>query len=167
MFLQYVQLIRQAFVLSQVLSCDSEQWFSQRDSFSISIAKFSPAVLALYAARQTSGIVVNIGFQVITIVPILNGKVMRQVGVEVIGFGAFKLTGFLTEKMQENNTTFQSLYTVRTLKENLYYVALDYEAELSRDTKASVEIMGEGWFTLSNERFQTGEIIFQPRLAGM
>uniref|UniRef100_A0A0D3EBN0 Uncharacterized protein n=1 Tax=Brassica oleracea var. oleracea TaxID=109376 RepID=A0A0D3EBN0_BRAOL len=125
------------------------------------------AVLALYAARQTSGIVVNIGFQVITIVPILNGKVMRQVGVEVIGFGAFKLTGFLKEKMQENNTTFQSLYTVRTLKENLYYVALDYEAELSRDTKASMEIMGEGWFTLSNERFQTGEILFQPRLAGI
>ncbi|XP_048624003.1 actin-related protein 8-like [Brassica napus] len=131
------------------------------------VCAVNQAVLALYAARQTSGIVVNIGFQVITIVPILNGKVMRQVGVEVIGFGAFKLTGFLTEKMQENNTTFQSLYTVRTLKENLYYVALDYEAELSRDTKASVEIMGEGWFTLSNERFQTGEIIFQPRLAGM
>lgn len=46
-------------------------------------------------------------------------------------------------------------------------MALDYEAELSRDTKASMEIMGEGWFTLSNERFQTGEILFQPRLAGM
>ncbi|KAG5376089.1 hypothetical protein IGI04_040685 [Brassica rapa subsp. trilocularis] len=27
--------------------------------------------------------------------------------------------------------------------------------------------MGEGWFTLSKERFQTGEILFQPRLAGM
>ncbi|CDY17400.1 BnaA10g10340D [Brassica napus] len=51
--------------------------------------------------------------------------------------------------------------------DNLYYVALDYEAELSRDTKASMEIMGEGWFTLSKERFQTGEILFQPRLAGM
>lgn len=42
---------------------------------------------------------------------------MRQVGVEVIGFGALKLTGFLKEKMQENNISFQSLYTVRTLKE--------------------------------------------------
>ncbi|KAH0906585.1 hypothetical protein HID58_038412 [Brassica napus] len=30
-----------------------------------------------------------------------------------------------------------------------------------------MEIMGEGWFTLSKERFQTGEILFQPRLAGM
>ncbi|KAL0734867.1 hypothetical protein Bca4012_011077 [Brassica carinata] len=131
------------------------------------VCAVNQAVLALYAARQTSGIVVNIGFQVITIVPILNGKVMRQVGVEVIGFGALKLTGFLKEKMQENNITFHSLYTVRTLKENLCYVALDYEAELSRDTQASMEILGEGWFTLSKERFQTGEILFQPRLAGM
>ncbi|CAF2137562.1 unnamed protein product [Brassica rapa subsp. narinosa] len=125
------------------------------------------SLLTLYAARRTSGIVVNIGFQVITILPILHGKVMRQIGVEIIGFGALKLTGFLKEKMQENNITFQSLYTVRTLKENLCYVALDYKAELSRDTQASMKIAGEGWFTLSRERFQTGEILFQPRLAGL
>ncbi|KAL1195241.1 Actin-related protein 8 [Cardamine amara subsp. amara] len=131
------------------------------------VCAVNQAVLALYAARRTSGIVVNIGFQVITILPILHGKVMRQVGVEVIGFGALKLTGFLKEKMQENNISFQSLYTVRTLKEKLCYVALDYKAELSRDTQASVEVSGEGWFTLSKERFQTGEILFQPRLAGM
>ena len=51
---------------------------------------------------------------------------MRQVGVEVIGFGAFKLTGFLKEKMQENNTTFQSLYTVRTLKEVLPLALINF-----------------------------------------
>lgn len=51
--------------------------------------------------------------------------------------------------------------------QNLCYVALDYKAELSRDTQASMEVAGEGWFTLSKERFQTGEILFQPRLAGM
>ncbi|KAF2563576.1 hypothetical protein F2Q70_00014917 [Brassica cretica] len=50
---------------------------------------------------------------------------------------------------------------------NLCYVALDYKAELSRDTQASMKIAGEGWFTLSKERFQTGEILFQPRLAGL
>ncbi|KFK27199.1 hypothetical protein AALP_AA8G348300 [Arabis alpina] len=131
------------------------------------VCAVNQAILALYTARRTSGIVVNIGFQVITILPILHGRVMRQVGVEVIGFGALKLTGFLKEKMQENNIAFQSLYTVRTLKENLCYVALDYKAELSRDTRASMEVAGEGWFTLSKERFQTGEILFQPRLAGM
>lgn len=48
---------------------------------------------------------------------VLHGKVMRKVGVEVIGLGALKLTGFLRELMQQNNINFESLYTVRTLKE--------------------------------------------------
>ena len=51
---------------------------------------------------------------------VLHGKVMRKVGVEVIGLGALKLTGFLRELMQQNNISFESLYTVRTLKEVCY-----------------------------------------------
>ncbi|XP_028752825.1 actin-related protein 8 isoform X1 [Neltuma alba] len=131
------------------------------------VCAVNQATLALYAAKQTSGIAVNVGFQVTSIVPILNGKVMRKVGVEVVGLGAIKLTGFLRELMQRNNMNFESLYTVRTLKEELCYVAIDYEAELLKDTQASFEAAGEGWFTLSKERFQTGEILFQPRLAGL
>ncbi|KAG5099521.1 hypothetical protein JHK82_044573 [Glycine max] len=130
------------------------------------VCALNQGTLALYAANQTSGIAVNIGFQVTSIVPILNGKVMRKVGVEVVGLGALKLTGFLREQMQQNNISFESLYTVRTLKEKLCYVAVDYEAELLKDTQASFEAV-EGLFTLSKERFQTGEILFQPRLAGV
>lgn len=37
-----------------------------------------------------------------------------------------------------------SLYTIRTLKENLCYVASDYGSELSKDTNASYEVTGEG-----------------------
>ncbi|XP_062112732.1 trafficking protein particle complex II-specific subunit 120 homolog [Humulus lupulus] len=81
------------------------------------VCAINQATLALYAARRTSGIVVNIGFQVTSVVPILHGKVMRKVGVEVVGLGALKLTGFLKELMQQNNISFESLYTVRTLKE--------------------------------------------------
>lgn len=42
---------------------------------------------------------------------------MRKVGVEVVGIGALKVTGFLREQMQQNNINFESLYTVRALKE--------------------------------------------------
>jgi actin-related protein 8 len=48
---------------------------------------------------------------------VLHGKVMRTVGVEVMGVGALKLTGFLREQMQQNNLNFESLHTVHTLKE--------------------------------------------------
>lgn len=51
--------------------------------------------------------------------------------------------------------------------QNLCYVAADYDAELCKDTKASLEVPGEGWFTLSKARFKTGEILFQPRIAGV
>ncbi|KAA8527127.1 hypothetical protein F0562_008644 [Nyssa sinensis] len=92
---------------------------------------------------------------------------MRKVGVEVVGMGALKLTGFLRDLMRQKNINFESLYTVRLLKENLCYVALDYESKLSKDTQASFEVEAEGCFNLSEERFQTGEILFQPRIAGV
>ncbi|XP_057416427.1 actin-related protein 8-like isoform X2 [Lotus japonicus] len=130
------------------------------------VCALNQATLALYAANQTSGIAVNIGFQVTSVVPILNGMVRREVGVEVVGLGALNLTGYLREKMQQSNMHFESLYTVRLLKEKLCYVSLDYEAELLKDTQASFEGV-EGLFTLSKERFQTAEILFQPRLAGL
>ncbi|KAK4779086.1 hypothetical protein SAY86_006614 [Trapa natans] len=131
------------------------------------VCAIDQATLALYSARRTSGISINIGFHVTSVVPILNGKVMRKVGVEVTGIGALKLTSFLKELLMQNNISFGSLYTVRTLKEKLCYVASDYNAELCKNTEASCEVAGEGWFTLSKERFQTGEILFQPRNAGV
>ncbi|XP_058114552.1 actin-related protein 8 isoform X2 [Magnolia sinica] len=131
------------------------------------VCAINQAVLALYAARRTSGIVVNIGFNVTSVVPILRGKVMHKVGVEIIGQGALKLTGYLKDQMQQRRINFESLYTVRELKENLCYVAADYEAELSKDTRASFKVSSEGVFTLSKERFQTGEILFQPQIGGM
>ncbi|KAI3673922.1 hypothetical protein L6452_40053 [Arctium lappa] len=131
------------------------------------VCAVSQATLALFAAQRTSGIVVNIGFHQTSVVPILHGKILRKVGVEAVGVGALKLTGYLREQMQQRNLHFDSLYTVRSLKENLCYVALDYEAELGKDTEASYEVAAAGWFTLNRERFQTGEILFQPRIAGM
>ena len=49
----------------------------------------------------------------------------------------------------------------------LCYVAADYQAELRKDTQASCEVDGQGWFTLSTERFKTAEILFQPHMGGM
>ncbi|PHT77297.1 Actin-related protein 8 [Capsicum annuum] len=59
------------------------------------VCAVNQAILALFAAKKVSGIVVNIGFHQTSIVPILHGKIMHQVGVEVVRIGALKLTGFL------------------------------------------------------------------------
>ncbi|KVI10277.1 Actin-related protein [Cynara cardunculus var. scolymus] len=68
-----------------------------------SVCAVSQATLALFAARRTSGIVVNIGFNQTSVVPILHGKIMHNVGVEAVGVGALKLTGYLREQMQQRN----------------------------------------------------------------
>ncbi|XP_076926834.1 actin-related protein 8-like [Bidens hawaiensis] len=132
-----------------------------------SVCAVSQATLALFAARKTSGILVNVGFNQTSIVPILNGKIMYKVGVKVVPAGALKLVGYLKEQMLQRNQNFSSVYTVRALKENLCYVAIDYQAELQKDTEASYEVPAEGWFTLKQERFRTGEILFQPVIAGL
>ncbi|KAI3810155.1 hypothetical protein L1987_19765 [Smallanthus sonchifolius] len=132
-----------------------------------SICAVSQATLALFAARKTSGILVNVGFNQTSVVPILHGKIMYKVGVKVVAPGALKLIGYLREQMQQRNQNISSIYTVRTLKENLCYVAYDYEAELRKDTEASYEVPVVGWFTLNKERFRTGEILFQPLIAGL
>jgi actin-related protein 8 len=49
---------------------------------------------------------------------------MHEIGIETVGLGALKLTGFLKELMQRRNISFESLYTVRTIKEvNFVYYA--------------------------------------------
>lgn len=42
---------------------------------------------------------------------------MHDVGIEILGQGALRLTGFLRELMQQRSINFESLYTVRTIKE--------------------------------------------------
>lgn len=50
---------------------------------------------------------------------------MYEIGVETVGQGALKLTGFLKELMQRRNVSCDSLYTVRTIKEvKIVYAAM-------------------------------------------
>lgn len=66
----------------------------------------------------------------------------------------------------EQANVFISLYCLIDMQ-NLCYVAYDYEAELRKNTEASYEVPVEGYFNLKQERFRTGEILFQPRLHGL
>nr|GEW24970.1 hypothetical protein [Tanacetum cinerariifolium] len=134
---------------------------------SIPITQYDDTEAAKAARRQLKEAIYSALFGMNVPAVFLHGKMMRKVGVETVGVGALKLTGYLREQMQQRNLHFDSLYTVRSLKENLCYVALDYEAELCKDTEASYEVAAAGWFTLKRERFQTGEVLFQPRIAGM
>lgn len=125
------------------------------------------AILGLISANRTSGIVVNIGFQLTSVVPILHGKIMRNAGVEVTGQGALQLTARLCELMQQGGISFDNITVVKALKEKLCYVAQDYKAELCKNTEASYTLENQGEFKLNHERFMACEILFQPHLGGL
>ncbi|MCO5551257.1 hypothetical protein L7F22_004756 [Adiantum nelumboides] len=131
------------------------------------ICAMNQAVLALIAAKQISGIVVNIGFQLTSVVPIHHGKIMRNAGVEVMGQGALQLTAHLCELMQQNGISFDNITVVKALKERLCYVAQDYDAELSKSTEGICILENQGEFKLNHERFMACEIMFQPYLGGL
>ncbi|KAJ6297656.1 hypothetical protein OIU76_018879 [Salix suchowensis] len=169
---------------SEFVNIESPSYFRFRNFFASIYSRMQvkastqPIVLSLPLrnddAQRTSGIAVNIGFQVTSVVPILHGKVMRTMGVEVVDVGGLKLTEFLREQMQqskyESPINVHCSHTERGLPflvMKLCYVAADYENELSKDIPASLEVPGEGWFTLSKERFTTGEVLFQPHIAGV
>jgi hypothetical protein len=53
---------------------------------------------------------------------------MYEIGIEIVGQSALKLTGFLKELMLRRNISCQSLYTVRTIKEvnSIYATIIEF-----------------------------------------
>ncbi|XP_024989001.1 actin-related protein 8-like isoform X1 [Cynara cardunculus var. scolymus] len=129
-----------------------------------SVCTVNQETLALFASRRTSGILVNIGYHKTQVFPILHGYTRHE--VVSVRVGGSDLTRYLWRQLLQRNVYVPSLKSVSSLKENLCYVALDYEAELQKDTEASYQVGSEGWYTLKQERFQTGEVLFLPHIAG-
>ncbi|KAJ9540367.1 hypothetical protein OSB04_026873 [Centaurea solstitialis] len=131
-----------------------------------SVCTVNQEVLSLFASRRTSGILVNIGHKKTQVFPILRGRTLSP-GVVSIKIGGSDLTVYLFRQLVHRNVGPRPLRGVSLLKKNLCYVALDYEAELrKKDTEASFETRPGHWYTLKQERFQTGEILFQPHIEG-
>lgn len=125
------------------------------------------AVLALYAAQKTSGMCVNIGFRRTTVVPVIEGRILRAGVEELDSVGAGRITSQLSELLEASGIQYTTMFTVRTIKERLCYVAEDYSAEMQAESNPATCQAEEGIYTLSHERFQAPEILFRPFLGSM
>uniref|UniRef100_A0A183CMA9 Actin n=1 Tax=Globodera pallida TaxID=36090 RepID=A0A183CMA9_GLOPA len=133
------------------------------------------AVLALYASGRITGVVLDSGDDVTCATPIYRGYAVPN-ATQRLDIAGRDLTDFLIKLLndQRSGCTF-SLSADRQIvceikeRENLCYVALDFEQEKATAafSSSSYELPDGQVITVGNERFRCPEALFQPSFLGM
>uniref|UniRef100_A0A3Q3GLY9 Actin CyI, cytoplasmic-like n=1 Tax=Labrus bergylta TaxID=56723 RepID=A0A3Q3GLY9_9LABR len=130
------------------------------------------AVLALYAAGRSTGVVFDSGDGVSHSVPVFEGYSLPH-AVQRFPLAGVDVTMHLKKLLQEQGVcmrTTAEMEIVREMKEKCCCVALNYESELNRGSSSCREMhytMPDGRIvTLGTERFRAPEILFKPELIG-
>ncbi|KAM9999845.1 hypothetical protein ACTFIZ_008300 [Dictyostelium cf. discoideum] len=130
------------------------------------------AVLSLYASGRTCGIVLDSGDGVTHTVPIYGGYVLQH-SIIRLNFAGSDLTEYMAKLLLERGysfTTTSEMEIVKSIKEKLAYVAINFNAELSKpiETFETTYQLPDGQIiTIGNERFRCTEVLFQPSIIGL
>jgi actin len=127
------------------------------------------AVLSLYFAGRTTGIVLDSGDGATHSVPIYEGFSVLH-AVSKIQIAGRDLTKFMAKLLSERGYNFNSsaeLEIVRDIKEKLCFVAFDYHQSLkesynSLSFEKNYEMPDGKVITIGNERFRCPEYLFRP-----
>lgn len=130
------------------------------------------AVLSLYTSGLTTGVVLESGEGVTHAVPVYEGYSLPA-AVCKGDIGGGDVTEYMRDLMEIRlNMQFTGIdgrRTIRDIKENLCYVALNFQAEMTKShTDSTIEtnytLPNGQVVTVGNERFRCPEALFQPSL---
>ena len=151
------------------------EWLSQIAFETFNVPAFcvtNTSLMSMYSSGRSSGVIVEIGDGVTSIVPFHNNQVIPS-GRTIFPISGWDLTRHLVNMLCEHGYTFDRTSHILNcceLKEDLCYVAQDFDSEMKK-ASSSKDIEKEWKFeshdvvySLGRERFCCPEALFQPKL---
>lgn len=129
-------------------------------------------VLSIYASGRTTGLSCNLGNEVSTVVPVYEGYSIPH-SITSLNLGGLNISEYLQKLLNQKGhsfTTPDEKETIRRIKEECSYVALDYDSEIQKAKSSECEIKykisDRNVVTIGKERFCCTEILFKPHMNG-